>query len=119
VNLTWNTVTNATGYVVKRSTNSGGPYTPLSPNPTTNSFTDSSVFSGLTYYYVVSATSTGHEGLNSSQVSAALPTPPAAPTNLVGTAGNKAGGAVLGRQSRVPPATPSSAPPWSRARTRP
>ena len=88
VNLSWSGVTNATGYVVKRGTTSGGPYATL--NPTTGtSFSDSTVASGITYYYVVSATSTGHEGANSTQVSAALPTPPAAPTNLVATAGNK------------------------------
>ncbi len=88
VNLSWSGVTNATGYVVKRGTTSGGPYSTL--NPTTGtSFSDTTVASGITYYYVVSATSTGHEGANSTQVSGALPTPPAAPTNLVATAGNK------------------------------
>jgi fibronectin type 3 domain-containing protein len=87
VGLTWNAVTNATGYLVKRALVTGGPYTPLSPAPTSPSFTDTTVSNDTTYYYVVSATSSEHEGPNSAQVSA-TPTvsmAPAPPSNLGAT----------------------------------
>ena len=94
VNLSWSAVSNATGYVVKRSTTSGGPYTALAPSPTGTTLTDSTVTNGTTYFYVVSATSSEHEGPNSTQVSA-TPTAvvaPAAPSNLAATVtdGNQA-----------------------------
>ena len=65
----------------------GGPYTALSPAPTSPSFTDTTVSNGTTYYYVVSATSPEHEGPSSAQVSA-TPTvsmAPAPPSNLGAT----------------------------------
>jgi hypothetical protein len=80
-------VSNATGYVVKRSTTSGGPYTALAASPTGTTLTDSTVTNGTTYFYVVSATSSEHEGPNSTQASA-TPTAvvaPAAPSNLAAT----------------------------------
>jgi cellulose 1,4-beta-cellobiosidase len=70
VSLLWNVVNNATGYVVKRSTTSGGPYTPLAATPTGTTLTDSTVTNGTTYFYVVSATSSENESPNSTQASA-------------------------------------------------
>ena len=90
VNLSWNASAGATSYHVKRSTTSGGAYTQISA-PTTNSFTDTGLTNGTTYYYVVSALSAGSESANSAQASAtpAVPlTPPAAPTSLQATAGS-------------------------------
>ena len=89
VNLTWTASSGATSYNVKRGTASGGPYTTIS-SPGTTSYADSSVTNGTTYYYVVSAVNSGGESGNSSQVSA-TPTvaPPAAPTGLSATAGDK------------------------------
>ncbi len=90
VNLSWNVSAGATGYHVKRSTTSGGAYTQISA-PTTNSFTDTGLTNGTTYYYVVSALSAGVESANSAQASAtptAPLTPPAAPTGLQATAGD-------------------------------
>src|SRR5579864_5912172 len=88
VALSWSASSGATSYNVKRATTSGGPYTTIA-SPTTTSYTDISVTNGATYYYVVSAVNTAGESGNSSEVSA---TPqlavPAAPTNLVATAGN-------------------------------
>jgi hypothetical protein len=55
VNLHWDVVTGATGYSVKRSTITGGPYTTLAANVTTNTYADYSVVNGVTYYYVVTA----------------------------------------------------------------
>jgi fibronectin type 3 domain-containing protein len=94
VSLSWTAVANATGYIVERSETSGGPYDPLSPNPTSPSFVDAPLTNGVTYFYVVSATSPGHEGPSSTQVSA-TPTPstgPAPPSNLSATitGGNQA-----------------------------
>lgn len=88
VSLTWNTSTGATSYNVKRSTTSGGPYTTIA-SPTTNSYTDTGLTNGTTYYYVVSAVNSGGESSNSSQVSATptLPPPPT-PTGLSANAGN-------------------------------
>ena len=75
VNLTWSTPPVATGYNVKRSTSSGGPYTILVNTSSTN-YTDTSVLDGTTYYYVVSAVGAGGESPNSAQVSAIVPLPP-------------------------------------------
>lgn len=78
VALTWIPSTSAVaGYNVYRAEVSGGPYSKLDSNPVAaDSFTDSSVQSGLTYYYVVtSVTSTGLESADSMQTSATIPTP--------------------------------------------
>ena len=69
VGLSWSGSIGATSYNVKRATTSGGPYTTIG-NPTTTSYTDTSVTNGTTYYYVVSAVNTAGESANSSQVSA-------------------------------------------------
>jgi hypothetical protein len=70
VSLTWNTVSGATSYNVKRSTTSGGPYTTIQSNVTTTSFTNTGLTNGTTYYYVVSAVNTAGQSPNSTQVSA-------------------------------------------------
>ena len=69
VSLTWTASSGATSYNVKRSTTSGGPYSTVG-TPTTNSFTDTSLTNGTTYYYVVSAVNSNGESANSTQVSA-------------------------------------------------
>jgi hypothetical protein len=78
VDLSWNASTSVVvGYNVYRSTTSGGPYTKLNSAlvPTT-AYTDSSVQSGLTYFYVVTAVdSGGRESFNSNQTTAAIPSP--------------------------------------------
>jgi len=91
--LSWNAVSGATSYNVKRSTTSGGPYTTVAPGVTTPSYTNTGLTNGTTYYYVVSAVNAVGEGANSSQVSVTpstggTPTVPAAPTGLTGTSGN-------------------------------
>jgi enterochelin esterase-like enzyme/fibronectin type 3 domain-containing protein len=65
VSVTWNNLTNATSYNVKRSTTSGGPYTPIATGVTATNYTDivASVRAG--YYYVVSAMVGGSETTNS------------------------------------------------------
>lgn len=69
VSLSWNAVTAATSYQVKRAEISGGPYTVVG-QPTGTSFTDISVINATPYFYVVSAENDGGESGNSAQVSA-------------------------------------------------
>lgn len=75
--ISWTAVTNATGYSVKRGTTTGGPYTNVATNTTANSFTDTTVTNGTTYFYVVTALSAASESSPSAEVSA---TPVAAAT---------------------------------------
>jgi chitin-binding protein len=70
VALTWNAVTGATGYNVKRSTTNGGPYSNVAANNTSTSFTNTGLTNGTTYYYVVTALNASGESPVSLQVSA-------------------------------------------------
>ncbi|GIP60500.1 glycoside hydrolase family 6 protein [Paenibacillus sp. FSL W8-0186] len=94
VSLTWNAVSGATSYTVKRATTSGGPYTNVATGLTTTSYTNTGLTNGTTYYYVVSASNSAGQSPNSAQVSATPtsgggnPTVPAAPAGLTATAGN-------------------------------
>jgi hypothetical protein len=83
VALSWTASTGATGYNVKRSTTSGGPYTQVG-EPTSTSYTDTSLTNGTTYYYVVSALDSAGESANSAQISA-LPAAPTSPPASFGT----------------------------------
>lgn len=76
VTLTWTGSAGATGYRVKRSITSGGPYT-LVATPTATPYIDTTVTNFTTYYYVVSSTNAAGEGPNSAQVRA---TPSIVPT---------------------------------------
>lgn len=69
ITVSWNAVAGATSYTVKRSTTNGGPY-PTTFTTTTTSLSNTGLTSGVTYYYVVSATNAQGEGPNSSQASA-------------------------------------------------
>lgn len=72
-----------TGYNVYRGSVTGGPYT-LAGSSTTNSFTDTSVASGTTYYYVARAVIANNlESVNSNELS--VTTPPLPPTSLTVT----------------------------------
>ena len=87
--VSWAPVLGAAGYNVKRGITSGGPYTNAVISTTTNGV-DASLANGTAYYYVVTAFNSVGESTNSTQVSVtptATGTPPAAPTNLVATAG--------------------------------
>jgi hypothetical protein len=65
----------AVAYLVLRSDVSGGPYVPLTASPLTElSYTDSTVSSGSTYFYVVTELdAAGDESPFSSEVSATVP----------------------------------------------
>lgn len=70
VELSWDVETNADGYALRRATTSGGPYTLLSGNLATNSFTDYAVNNGITYYYAISSIGPAGESALSSEISA-------------------------------------------------
>jgi hypothetical protein len=76
VDLTWSPSTsNVVGYLVYRGTVAGGPYTRLitAADPATT-YSDSSVQSGTTYYYVVTAVDgNGAESGFSNQATATVP----------------------------------------------
>lgn len=85
VKLTWaaSVTPNVSGYNVLRSTVSGGPYAQVgSVAGNVLTFTDNTVLSNTTYFYVVRAQISGVESANSNQVTAAIPvvvTPPPPP----------------------------------------
>ena len=66
VGLTWSAASEATNYLLKRSTSQGGPYTTIATGIADTSYTDTDVTIGSTYYYVVSSVNTG----DSNEVSA-------------------------------------------------
>ena len=84
VDLSWDTVTRATSYTVKRSTTAGGPYTSVVTDLTETSYTDTDVTNGTTYYYVVTAAYNGTEIGNSNEASAqpTSQTPPVTDSKL-------------------------------------
>jgi beta-glucanase (GH16 family) len=61
----------ATGYNVRRSTTSGGPYTTIASVPT-NGYVDTAISTCTAYYYVVSATNSFGESANSAEAAVAV-----------------------------------------------
>jgi fibronectin type 3 domain-containing protein len=90
--LSWTASSGTTNYIVKRSNTAGGPYAVIGSTGTVTSFTDTNVVNGLTYYYVVTASNAVGESAASNEAAVVIPNSPvslpAAPTNLVGNAGN-------------------------------
>jgi len=95
VTLAWGAVSNATGYDIYWSTQPGvTAATGTKISATTNSFVQSGLAAGTTYYYVVSALNSAGEGPVSAQASAATsaalaPAPPAVPTGVTATGGTR------------------------------
>jgi fibronectin type 3 domain-containing protein len=90
VSLSWSASANATGYYVKRSTTSGGPYTQIAGTGST-SFTDTGVTNGTKYFYVVSSYNSAGQSVNSGEASATPSAPvaiPLTPSGLQAVAGN-------------------------------
>lgn len=78
VDLSWDpSIDPVVGYNIYRGTHTGGPYTKLnSSSQAGTSYTDGSVQSGQTYFYVATAVDTNsQESQYSNQVTAAIPTP--------------------------------------------
>jgi len=83
-----------TGYNIYRSTTPGGEgTTPFSSGIKTNSFQNTGLTNGVTYYFKVAAVNSAGTSPLSAEISvtpkaAGAPTPPAAPTGLTATAGD-------------------------------
>jgi hypothetical protein len=78
VSLTWAASASAgvAGYSVYRSTSAGGPYNLLSSGVSATSYSDNTVQSGVTYYYVVSAVDgSNNASPYSNQAQAVVPVP--------------------------------------------
>jgi cellulose 1,4-beta-cellobiosidase len=88
VMLNWSAASGATRYNLKRSTTNGGPYTVIASNLTFLTYTDTGVFNGTNYYYVVSAMNVGVESTNSIQAAAMPNVVPDVPTSLAAIAGD-------------------------------
>lgn len=76
VNLSWAPSTSSVaGYMVFRSTTSGGPYAAITSAPiTSTTYADKTVQAHTTYYYVTAAvTSAGVESAYSNQATAVIP----------------------------------------------
>jgi hypothetical protein len=81
VSLSWGAVSGATGYRVRYSLTSGGPWTEAASNVTGTSYTVTDLTNGTLYYFVVAAFNGSGTGPNSGQVAA---TPTAGQANLMG-----------------------------------
>jgi len=77
--LNWNSIPGATGYGVKSSLTNGGSYSTIASIGYAG-FTNTGLAIGTTYYYVVSATNSAGESIDSEQVSATTVAPPFALT---------------------------------------
>ena len=78
VTLTWtaSTSSNVTAYKIYRGTTSGGPYSLLQTAGVVSTYTDNTVISGQTYYYVITAVdNTGAESAYSNQIQAVITVP--------------------------------------------
>lgn len=77
VDLNWNASSGAVGYNLYRGTVSGGPYTMINTSlDGTTAYTDNTVVSGQTYYYVATAVDgSSQESGYSNQAQAIIPTP--------------------------------------------
>lgn len=72
INLTWNSVANASYYNVLRSESPGGPFSLIASKLTNTVYSDSSVAIGTKYYYVVTAANSVSESTYSNEASASL-----------------------------------------------
>jgi subtilisin family serine protease/subtilase family serine protease len=77
--LAWSAGANATGYRVKRSTTSGGPYAVVASNIRTTQYLDTGLTNGVTYYYVVSSSNVLGESGDSAEAS----TTPRLPSDVI------------------------------------
>jgi autotransporter-associated beta strand protein len=86
VTLGWTAVPGATGYTVKRATNTGGPYT-VQGTSAIPSYSNSAP-NGTTYYYIVTASAAGFESPPSNESSSTPIASLATPTGLIALPAN-------------------------------
>jgi hypothetical protein len=72
VALAWNASSGATSYKLYRTTTSGSGYTQIATVSATN-YSDASVTSGTTYYYILKASNSAGDSAATSEISAAIP----------------------------------------------
>lgn len=84
ITLNWSAVSGAVGYIVQRAMAAGGPYTYLG-SLSALTYTNTGLTANTPYFYQVAVMNSGG---TSAFITASATTPPAAPTNLVATAGN-------------------------------
>lgn len=106
INVSWDPVPGATGYLVKRATTSGGPYASVRAPGDRNGYADRGAAKGKDYFYVVSVVGNGGESSNSAEVSPAMLRAHLKFDETSGTAnddtGNKWDGTLVGGPKRVP-----------------
>ncbi|MHA6529717.1 Kelch repeat-containing protein [Paenibacillus sp. BAC0078] len=86
INLNWTAADGASGYEVKRSTTTGGPYTTIASNVQGTTFADKNVENGKTYYYVVTVNTSSGENGTSNEANATPQGSTTPPTNENGRA---------------------------------
>ncbi|MEY2429972.1 MAG: hypothetical protein QOJ40_2857 [Verrucomicrobiota bacterium] len=105
VYLSWDaSLSGATGYTVKRSTTSGGPYATIA-SPITNNYTDTGLSGCSSYYYVVSATNSAGISANSTEKAAQLGAFAVAVNSGGGSAGQFAADAYFTGGTQAAPVT--------------
>ena len=88
VMLSWGAVTGATSYEVFESTTSGSYGSTPAATTTSTSATITGLTDGTEYYFTVKAVNSAGAGAASTETSATPVGPPAAPTNLIASAGS-------------------------------
>jgi autotransporter-associated beta strand protein len=89
--LSWQASQNASSYIVLRGTASGGESTLAANNIAANTYNNTGLANGVTYYYVVEAANLSGTSGQSNEASVAPTTgAPATPSNLAATPGNGA-----------------------------
>ncbi len=79
--ITWAASNTATGYILRRATTAGGPYTDIaSVSAFATSYTDTGLEHGVTYYYTIVALNAAGSSSASSETSGTTQAPP--PSNL-------------------------------------
>lgn len=107
IDLTWNTISNATTYTVYRATSSGGTFTSVGTSSSA-SYSDTGLSAATWYYYKITAANANGESTYSAETSSRTDTNPA-----VSSSGG--GGTILPVQpsSAVSPAVTSTSTPTS------
>ncbi len=88
VGVSWNPVSGATSYNLKRLIGSGSPYYALAVNVAGTNYTDTGLVNGTAYFYVVSAVGSGGPSANSPQAVGTPVGPPPVPAGLSAKPGN-------------------------------